>query len=85
MILDWVFIGVFHWGLAGAAIATGIGYALPSVVGMIWFCVNRNQVLYVVRPKWRLSTLTKSCINGSSEMVSVLAFSVITNFLTEYL
>lgn len=78
MILDWTFMGVFHWGLAGAAIATGIGYALPSVVGMIWFCVNRNQVLYVVRPKWRLSTLTKSCINGSSEMVSVLAFSVIT-------
>lgn len=51
---------------------------LASALGMIWFCVNRNQVLYVVRPKWRLSTLTKSCINGSYEMVSVLAFSVIT-------
>lgn len=78
MILDWLFMGIFGWGLAGAAIATGIGYALPSVVGMIWFCMNRKQVLYVVRPKWRLRTLTQSCINGSSEMVSVLAFSVIT-------
>ena len=78
ILLDWLFMGAFHWGLAGAAIATGIGYAVPSVVGMIWFCVNRKQVLYVVRPKWRPRTLTHSCINGSSEMVSVLAFSVIT-------
>ena len=65
-------------GLSGAAIATGIGYALPSVVGVIWFCVNRKQVLYVVRPKWRLKTIVDSCVNGSSEMVGVLAFSVVT-------
>ena len=78
IVLDWLFMGVLGWGLAGAAIATGIGYAVPSVAGMIWFCVNRKQVLHIVRPKWRFKTLTQSCINGSSEMVSVLAFSVIT-------
>lgn len=77
ILLDWLFMGVFQWGLAGAAIATGIGYATPSIVGIIWFCTNRHQALYVVRPKWRLRTLVDSCINGSSEMVSVLAFSVI--------
>lgn len=78
IVLDWLFMGVFGWGLAGAAIATSIGYAVPSVVGTILFCVDRKQLLYVVRPKWRLRTITDSCINGSSEMVSVLAFSVIT-------
>ena len=78
MVLDWLFMGVFGWGLAGAAIATSIGYAVPSVVGAIWFCVNRRQVLYVVRPKWRGRTILDSCVNGSSEMVSVLAFSVVT-------
>ena len=78
IVLDWLFMGVFHWGLAGAAIATSIGYAVPSVVGVIWFCVKRSQSLYVVRPKWRLRTITDSCVNGSSEMVSVLALSVIT-------
>lgn len=75
--LDWLFMEVFHWGLAGAAVATGIGYAVPSAVGMIYFCVNRKQVLYMVRPKWRTHTIIDSCINGSSEMVSVLAFSVV--------
>lgn len=64
--------------LAGAAIATSIGYALPSIVGAIFFCTSRKQVLHVVRPKWRGKTIADSCINGSSEMVSVLAFSVIT-------
>ena len=78
IVLDWLFIAVFHWGLTGAAIATGIGYATPSVVGTIWFCTNRRQALYVVRPKWRTRTVVDSCINGSSEMVSVLAFSVVT-------
>ena len=77
IVLDWLFISVFHMGLSGAAIATGIGYAFPSVMGVILFCVNRRQILHVVRPKWRPRTIIDSCINGSSEMVSVLAFSVI--------
>ena len=77
IVLDWLFISVFHWGLAGAAIATSIGYAFPSITGIIWFCLNRKQILHVVRPKWRVRTIIDSCINGSSEMVSVLAFSVI--------
>lgn len=77
IVLDWLFIAVFNWGLAGAAIATGIGYALPSVTGVIWFFANRSRVLHIVRPKWRSHTIIQSCINGSSEMVSVMAYSVI--------
>ena len=78
IVLDYLFMGIFHWGLAGAAIATSIGYTAPSLIGVIWFCVSRKQVLHVVRPKWRVRTIVNSCINGSSEMVGVLAFSVIT-------
>lgn len=43
IVLDWLFMAVFHWGLMGAAIATSIGYAFPSVVGTGWFCINRKQ------------------------------------------
>lgn len=77
VVLDWLFIAIFHWGIAGAAIATSIGYAVPSVIGVLWFCVKREQALCIVRPKWRLGTILQSCANGSSEMVSILAFSVI--------
>ena len=78
IVLDWLFMAVFRWGLTGAAIATSIGYAFPSVVGTVWFCTNRKQALYIVRPRWRAKTVLRSCGNGSSEMVSVLAFSVVT-------
>ena len=78
IVLDWLFMAVFNWGLSGAVIATSIGYAFPSVVGTIFFCLNRKQALYIVRPKWRAKTLLHSCANGSSEMVSVQAFSVVT-------
>ena len=78
IVLDWLFISVFGWGLAGAAIATTIGYAFPSVVGTAWFFVNRKRVLHIVRPKWNPDTIIKSCINGSSEMVGILAYSVVT-------
>lgn len=57
-------------------IAAGIGYAVPQLVWIVWFSVNRTQVLRVVRPKWRLRAILDSCINGSSEKVSTLAFSV---------
>lgn len=77
IVLDWLFIAIFHWGLAGAAIATGIGYAFPSIAGILWFSFNRKQILHIVRPKWRMRTIVNSCINGASEMVNVLAFSVI--------
>lgn len=59
-------------------VATGIDYAVPFIVGVMLFSVDRKQVLPIVHSKWRPHTLIDSCINGSSEMVSVLVFSVIT-------
>lgn len=78
IVLDWLFVAVFRWGLTGASVATSIGYAVPSVIGLIFFAVGRKKILYIVKPKWRAKTLIKSCTNGASEMVSVLAFSVVT-------
>lgn len=74
--LDWLFIAVFRWELAGAAIATGIGYCIPSLIGLVWFSAQRKSLLRVVRPKWRPDTILKSCSNGASEMVGMIAGSV---------
>lgn len=76
--LDWLFIHGFGWGIAGAAIATALAYCVPSIIGLFWFLLNHKQVLYLVRPKWRPRSIWNSCSNGASEMVSVLAFSVVT-------
>lgn len=77
IVLDWVFIAIFHWGIVGAAIATSIGYATTSIVGLVYFAFNRTHDLYIVKPKWRRHTLIKSCTNGSSEMIGVFAGSVV--------
>lgn len=47
--LDWLFIMVFGWGLAGAAIATGIGQLVSTAV---WFThlLRHRGVLHFARP-----------------------------------
>ena len=45
IVLDYVFIAHFHWGIAGAAIATGLGYLVPAVVGLFFFSCNRRGAL----------------------------------------
>ena len=76
IVLDYVFIAVLNLGIAGAALATGIGSSAQSVVGAVYFFLNRRGSLYFVRPRWNGKALLKSCSNGMSEMVSMLAVSI---------
>lgn len=78
IILDYLFIALFGWGVAGAAIATGIGYSVSAVVGLVYFAVRRNGNLCLVKPVWRPNALAKISGNGASEMVMMLAGSVST-------
>lgn len=76
-ILDYVFMGPMKMGIAGAALATGIGQAIPAIVGLVYFTFHRKN-LYFVKFKLDLALLKESCFNGSSEMVSNMATSVVT-------
>lgn len=76
--LDWLFIAQLGWETTGAALATGIGYSVPGVAGIIYFAVARKGTLCFVRPKWRGSVLLKTITNGSSEMVAMMASGITT-------
>lgn len=78
IVLDYVFIARLHWGIAGAAVATGLGYLVPAVVGLVFFTLNRRGTLFFVRPHadWRM--LLFACANGSSEMVTNVANAITT-------
>ncbi|WP_243281510.1 MATE family efflux transporter [Clostridium sp. D53t1_180928_C8] len=79
VILDYVFIKVLNFGISGAAIATGIGYSVPGLLGLAYFIFNRKNSLYIVKTKiFNLKLLSETCINGSSEMVSSLSASIVT-------
>lgn len=76
--LDYLLIAVFDMGIAGAAIATGIGYGLPSGIGFLYFLCMRKESLYLVKPKWDGSVVWKSCSNGMSEMVNSISGALVT-------
>lgn len=78
IILDYVFIAVFNMGIAGAALATGIGYCIPAVCGLLYFGLKMNPGLYFVKPRWNGRMLFAACVNGSSEMVASLSGALIT-------
>lgn len=79
IILDYVFIVRLNMGIRGAALATCIGYMVPSIIGIVYF-LNKKHNLHFVKPKLELDVITKSSSNGMSEMITQLA-SAVTTFL----
>ncbi len=75
---DYLFIVEIPLGMAGAAIGTSIGYAIPAIISILYFAFKRNGTIYLVKPKLRLRVLRNACLNGSSEMVTNLAVAITT-------
>lgn len=78
ILLDYVFILLFGMDIRGAALATGIGYSVPSVVGLAWFAFNRKGMLNFTVPRLRLVTLRECAINGFGSMIINFAGGVVT-------
>lgn len=77
IILDYVFIVKLNFRIKGAAIATGIGYAIPAILGLIFF-IKKSSLLHFKKPTKSFNVILKSCSNGSSEMVTQLSNGLIT-------
>lgn len=77
IILDYLFIVDFKMGALGAALATCVSYALPAMVGVIYFS-RKSNVLCFAKPKFNMKLILDSCMNGSSEMVTQMSGAVTT-------
>ena len=77
MALDYLFIAVFHMGISGAAIATGMGYSVTAVVGLFVFC-RKKSLLHFQKPVFRWKVLVNAAANGWSEMATALVTGIIT-------
>ena len=77
MFLDYMFIVPCQMGIAGAALATGMGQCIPAICGLCFFIFTRNE-LHFCRFRLSLKEILEACYNGSSEMVSQLSNAVIT-------
>lgn len=78
MILDALFMAVFKWGVAGAAIATAISQCVGGLVPLLFFARENSSVLRLVKAKLDVSALVKTCTNGSSELVSNISMSLVS-------
>ena len=79
IILDYIFIVPCGLGIQGAALGTGFGYLIPTVVGLVYFAQSKGTLSFA-KPKFKWGVIKESCFNGSSEMVGQLA-TAITTFL----
>ncbi|SNS25875.1 MatE protein [Anaerovirgula multivorans] len=51
IVFDYIFIVPLQMGIIGAAVATGIGMAIPVVFGLIYFTFYKKGILYFVKLK----------------------------------
>lgn len=77
IVLDFVFIVVLKWGIAGAAWATAAGEFLGGILPMIYFARKNDSLLKLTKTSYNGRILLKAFTNGSSEMVTNLSQSVV--------
>jgi putative MATE family efflux protein len=75
--LDFLFIKVFQWGIAGAAAATGIGQVVGGVVPLFYFARENDSLLRLTAAKMNGRVIGKTFFNGSSEMITNLSTSLV--------
>lgn len=77
IVLDFLFIYVFKWGLLGAAIATAISETIGGIVPLTYFIMKNNSVLALRKAKFDGKAIFQTCTNGSSEMLTHISLSVV--------
>lgn len=78
MVLDALFIAVFDWGVAGAAIATGLSQCVGGVLPLVYFLRPNSSLLRLSPTRLRLRPILAACGNGSSELMSNISSSVVS-------
>ncbi len=76
-VLDYVLIVTCGLGIAGAALATGIGQSVPAAAGLCFFFFTKRTLCFT-KLRLHIPELLQACCNGSSEMVTQLSNAIIT-------
>jgi len=77
MVLDALFIAVFSWGVAGAALATAMSQIVGGGIPIVYFLRHGRGRLRLTRPIFDGRALLRACTNGSSELMANASMSVV--------
>ena len=78
MVLDALFVGLFRWGIAGAAVASGLSQLVGGALPLIYFISKNDSLLRLVPTKLELAPIVKAVTNGASELMSNISTSVVS-------
>lgn len=77
IILDLLLVGLFSFGLAGAASATVISQLVGGLVPFFYFVRDNASLLRLRKTRLEALPLLKACANGSSELMSNISMSLV--------
>lgn len=77
MVMDYVLIAVCDLGVAGAAIATVMGYCVGGVLPLLYFLRPKREGIRLTRTQFYGKQLLNACTNGSSELMSNISSSIV--------
>ena len=83
MVLDYFFVALFRWGLAGAAAATAASQAVGGLIPLFYFLRGGNPVLRLLPTRPEPRVLLATFANGSSVLltnVSLWLVNILFNF-----
>ncbi len=78
MLLDALLVAVFPLGIVGAALATAISQCIGGIIPLIYFAKDNPSPLKLTKTKFRAKTLIAATVNGSSELLSNIAMSIVS-------
>ena len=77
IILDALFVAVFHWGLEGAAAATALSQCVGGFLPLVYFAGKNSSHLKLTATKIDLRAVFQTVTNGSSELLSNISMSLV--------
>lgn len=77
MALDALFIAGFKWGVAGAALATGLSQCVGGLIPLVYFLCPNTSLLQLKKTRLEARPILRACGNGASEMVSNVTASIV--------
>ena len=77
IVLDYLFIVVFRWGVSGAAIATVISQCVGGLLPLLYFMLPNKSLLRLTASRFYGREFLKVCVNGSSELVTQVSVSLV--------
>lgn len=78
MALDALFIAGFKWGVAGAALATGMSECVGGLLPLLYFLFSKNSRLKLRKTRIEGIILLKACANGASELMTNISGSLVS-------